>query len=159
MICPDCDNVNYAEVYSDFPKNLALLNFNQLQKNNTNTSKNNLKQKVDKTTSENNERPMTSNEQMSKYPIIKNIETNKVSSEICGKHNKKYEAFCENERVLICIDCILNDGHKNHDMVSIQTAYEKEVQTSKQSQEKRDNFLGEIVFKVYGYERTPYTSC
>lgn len=136
MICPECKQINYAEVYSDFPKNLALLNFNQQQKNTTNTSKTNLKPKLAKTSPGTHERNLTVEELTIKYPLIKKIEPNKASSEMCLKHSKKYEAFCENERVLICIDCILNDGHKNHDMVSIQTAYQKEVLTSKQNLEK-----------------------
>ena len=38
------------------------------------------------------------------------------SRDQCLKHHKKYEAFCEKEHMLICIDCILHDGHKNHEM-------------------------------------------
>jgi hypothetical protein len=42
-----------------------------------------------------------------------------TSRDLCGKHHKKYEAFCEKENMLICIECILQDGHKNHEMDSI----------------------------------------
>ena len=29
------------------------------------------------------------------------------------------EAFCEKDKSLLCIDCILEDGHKNHEISSI----------------------------------------
>ena len=31
---------------------------------------------------------------------------------VCEKHKKAIEAFCENDKQLLCIDCILQDGHK-----------------------------------------------
>jgi hypothetical protein len=44
----------------------------------------------------------------------------------CQAHLKKLEAFCEDDRVLLCIDCILLDGHKNHDISPIPQSSEKE---------------------------------
>jgi hypothetical protein len=37
----------------------------------------------------------------------------------CETHFKKIEAFCMQDKVILCIDCILNDGHKNHEINSI----------------------------------------
>lgn len=46
--------------------------------------------------------------------------------ENCPLHNKKLEAFCENDKVLLCIDCILIDGHKFHELYTISESSEKE---------------------------------
>ena len=44
----------------------------------------------------------------------------------CKLHpTKKIEAFCEKDFKLLCIDCILSDRHKNHEIVSIAKASEK----------------------------------
>jgi hypothetical protein len=45
---------------------------------------------------------------------------------LCKLHpTKKIEAFCEKDFKLLCIDCILSDRHKNHEIVSIAKAAEK----------------------------------
>ena len=38
---------------------------------------------------------------------------------------KRIEAFCEKDFKLLCIDCILSERHKNHEIVSISKASEK----------------------------------
>ncbi len=39
---------------------------------------------------------------------------------LCKLHpTKKIEAFCEKDFKLLCIDCILSDRHKNHEIISI----------------------------------------
>jgi len=44
----------------------------------------------------------------------------------CRLHpTKKLEAFCEKDFKLLCIDCILSDRHKNHEIISIAKASEK----------------------------------
>ena len=45
---------------------------------------------------------------------------------MCETHKKKVEAFCEDDLVLLCIDCILIDGHKAHDIRPVSQASEKE---------------------------------
>jgi len=38
----------------------------------------------------------------------------------CRAHtHKKVEAFCETCLQVLCIDCILKQGHKNHEMLSL----------------------------------------
>lgn len=41
---------------------------------------------------------------------------------MCPIHEKKLEAFCEKDFEVLCIDCILSDVHKNHDIVSVAKA-------------------------------------
>ena len=48
-----------------------------------------------------------------------------VSIGICQIHNKNFQAFCETEQILVCIDCILLKGHKLHEITTIEEAYEK----------------------------------
>ena len=109
ILCPECKTANKTNDISTFPKNLALV---QLK-----TSCYNEKQK-------------------SKHPHGTDImfETSRELVSICDKHNKKIEgtkylnyfnnlkisAFCEKERLLLCITCILEVGHKSHELNSIQ---------------------------------------
>ena len=51
----------------------------------------------------------------------------------CETHNKRIEAFCDFEKKVLCIDCILNDNHKNHTILSIDKAQEKEKFSFKMS--------------------------
>ena len=54
----------------------------------------------------------------------------------CKLHpTKKIEAFCEKDFKLLCIDCILSDRHKNHEIVSIAKASEKHCTYLRQQQE------------------------
>lgn len=48
-----------------------------------------------------------------------------LSESLCKKHGKKIEAFCEKDYGLLCIDCILSDKHKNHEIVAVAKASEK----------------------------------
>jgi hypothetical protein len=45
---------------------------------------------------------------------------------ICVSHSKKIEAFCHLDKKVLCIDCILNENHKTHEIVSVEKAYQKE---------------------------------
>ncbi len=47
----------------------------------------------------------------------------------CDAHSKKLEAFCDLEKKLLCIDCILNENHKTHEILSLEKASQKERQT------------------------------
>ena len=59
-----------------------------------------------------------------------------LASACCKLHpTKKIEAFCEKDFKLLCIDCILSDRHKNHEIVSIAKASEKHCTYLRQQQE------------------------
>jgi hypothetical protein len=45
---------------------------------------------------------------------------------LCENHGKKIEAFCDLDKKILCIDCILNENHKNHEILSIDKACYKE---------------------------------
>lgn len=53
--------------------------------------------------------------------------------EMCKEHNKPIEGFCQQDRVLLCINCILSGEHKNHEILGIQKGaqFEKDKLTEK----------------------------
>ncbi len=44
----------------------------------------------------------------------------------CDTHDKKIEAFCDFDKQVLCISCILNEQHKKHEIQSIEQACQKE---------------------------------
>ena len=52
-----------------------------------------------------------------------------VQLDICEKHNKQMEAYCASDLELLCVSCILEDGHKRHDITSIAKAALKQRET------------------------------
>jgi len=54
---------------------------------------------------------------------------------MCHRHAKKLEAYCQKERVLLCIDCIIeNNSHQTHGLMAIETAFIKESELAGQDQ-------------------------
>jgi hypothetical protein len=47
-------------------------------------------------------------------------------NQFCLLHNKALEAYCNTEKLLICINCILEKKHEGHIILSIEEACEKE---------------------------------
>lgn len=39
--------------------------------------------------------------------------------EKCKIHNKEIEIFCETDKLVLCVTCIVDNDHKNHDLSSI----------------------------------------
>ena len=39
---------------------------------------------------------------------------------LCKVHSKDIEAFCETDRTMLCVSCIIENSHKNHDLSSIE---------------------------------------
>lgn len=59
-----------------------------------------------------------------------------TQTDICEKHSKQMEAYCASDSELLCVSCILEDGHKRHDITSISKAASKHresLRTSKLS--------------------------
>lgn len=48
------------------------------------------------------------------------ITTSKES--LCEKHGKNIEAYCEKDRMVLCVSCILEDGHNSHEIMAITKA-------------------------------------
>jgi hypothetical protein len=45
---------------------------------------------------------------------------------LCKKHRKAYQAMCEEDRLLLCIDCIIGEEqHRDHKLASLDQAFEK----------------------------------
>lgn len=47
----------------------------------------------------------------------------------CPSHNKPYEAFCDRDKQLLCVTCLLEPPHKTHKIMSIEqtVAQDKEI--------------------------------
>ena len=54
----------------------------------------------------------------------------------CHQHKKKVEAFCVKDNSPLCIECILEEYHRNHEILSVQKAADRERQTLANSLEK-----------------------
>jgi hypothetical protein len=50
-------------------------------------------------------------------------------SQYCAAHSKKLEAFCDLDKKVLCIDCILNENHKSHEILALDKASNLEKQT------------------------------
>ena len=53
------------------------------------------------------------------------LKQNKISQDLCSKHNKPIEAFCCNDKLLVCVICLLEDGHKTHELATVPKAVKK----------------------------------
>ena len=45
---------------------------------------------------------------------------------LCQKHGKNIEAFCAQEKDLLCVVCLLDEEHKNHEVQAVNKAAEQE---------------------------------
>lgn len=102
--CPEC-SIEYEPLpVSNFPKNLYLLNLNK-----------------DKDEEEAGPVKRTSAYVKGSTPdkSQRSIDEDNV---LCSFHPKKIEAYCMLCKQVLCIDCILNDGHKNHEINAIEKA-------------------------------------
>lgn len=45
--------------------------------------------------------------------------------EICAEHGKEFEAYCFNDGKILCVSCLLERQHKDHEVDSIDRAFEK----------------------------------
>jgi len=59
---------------------------------------------------------------MKKAPIKIQRSSRKSQEQLCKLHDKKVEAYCTQDRQLLCIDCILSETHKTHEIMSTQKA-------------------------------------
>lgn len=110
IICPECKSPNYASSLQSFPKNLALLLINKSKIKKNHTSLTNENHSNDNSGRDNNFHCQKHQKKVEGYFLKK--------EEFSIK--KKIKAFCEKERQLLCINCILEDGHRSHEISSLQ---------------------------------------
>lgn len=72
-------------------------------------------------------RPSNTVEQQKKEQPPKAIQQ-EAPKQLCQIHSKKLEAFCEKDLQVLCIDCILSEQHKSHEIISVQKAVDKQKQ-------------------------------
>lgn len=62
----------------------------------------------------------------------------------CEKHKKDFEAFCDNDKTVLCVKCIIESEHKNHKLIAIDKAVkiQKEIfVTQLNSIKEKENFI------------------
>ena len=86
--------------------------------------------------------------------MVNNIINNPSTIIICPSHSKQIDAFCEECRSLICIDCILSGDHKNHEINPIAKSCEKERQRIKECEsycKSKEAELSNLCTQVQNY--------
>ena len=53
------------------------------------------------------------------------LKQKKNTIENCSKHNKSIEAYCCTDKTLVCVICLLEDGHKSHELTTVPKAAKK----------------------------------
>ena len=74
----------------------------------------------------------------------------------CDSHSKKIEAFCDLDKKLLCIDCILNENHKSHEILSLEKASLREKQTfdsSLQTALTKETEVQSQIFRLQSHQR------
>ena len=102
IVCPTCNTENNVEYLSCLPKNLVILDCLEISNLNSYTY---------------NSEQLTLN----KHPI--SISNKIITSKTCGLHYKNIEVYCEKDKTLLCITCILDSSHKNHTLTEINKVY------------------------------------
>jgi hypothetical protein len=99
VICPRCDTANFAQNVGEFPVNMAIVEAERTSGLMSKQSSN----------------------------ILKTSDLEGITIEsICPRHGKKFEgrqmslAFCEEDKSLICINCILEGGYQSKKIISIE---------------------------------------
>eukprot|EP00826_Nyctotherus_ovalis_P007617 TRINITY_DN11926_c0_g1_i8.p1 TRINITY_DN11926_c0_g1~~TRINITY_DN11926_c0_g1_i8.p1 ORF type:complete len:406 (-),score=70.85 TRINITY_DN11926_c0_g1_i8:242-1459(-) len=79
------------------------------------------------------------------------ITGNPETLQVCAAHGKRIEGFCEDDKKLLCISCILLDGHKAHEVSPIVQAAAKvrqklarDVETAKKVEERVRNLMSDV---------------
>ncbi|XDV18592.1 hypothetical protein PO909_024251 [Leuciscus waleckii] len=77
------------------------------------------------------------------HPLTNPVESGSSSqmASKCSAHGKLVEYYCLDDRVLVCVSCAIEEGHRLHNMKTLQTAYlelvdqlKKELETLAQRQ-------------------------
>ena len=118
--CPECGTINIAHNETEsFPKILVLLQVNQANIQAPPLNFNNISQ---------SQFQFDANSQSSESRETIVLPNKKDPQSLCAQHKKKLEAFCERCLESLCIDCILSDQHKSHEILSVAKASEKQKQ-------------------------------
>lgn len=125
--CLECSVVNFAEIIDDFPKNLTLLSISSPHKVSKNYSEPSRKVIKRDNYSDNISLNRDDISSMGKCGInffsVDNLDN------ICLFHKKPIEAYCIDEKMLLCVQCLIDKTHHDHKVTDISKAYDKVKQT------------------------------
>lgn len=162
ITCPECQQKSLINDVNEMPKNLALLNNHNPYISGTqdislrSTIKNTdqvalekiFRQNVDKSIESlsNRDEDIQKNENSCSQSRIQN--TQRSSDHCCEKHGSKLEAYCNKDKVPICLQCILSNEHKGHEFISQQEAIDKEYNSLKKSDKDLQKYIKNISTKT-----------
>ena len=135
--CPECNMVNFAEIVEEFPKNLTILDFVTPQKPSKGLS--------EQTKKPNGRNHLTYDVSSFKddfsgagkfglnFCSVENFDSR------CVYHKKPFEAYCMDEKLLLCVQCLIDKTHKQHKVTDLATAFEKaKISVFKKMEELND---------------------
>jgi influenza virus NS1A-binding protein len=112
--CPTCKVETVVDNVKSLIKNLALLNnSSSINLSQEDIIEGNSSQLLEKSSLSYTATPST------KKLVVKN-------KPLCEIHSKDLEAFCEVDKEMLCVSCIIENDHKNHDLSSIDKAAQME---------------------------------
>ena len=119
--------LNFAEIIEDFPKNLTLLDIGKNEYSgkgfSEQTRKDNQRNNMSDFISSFNDDLSSVGRFGVNFFSVDNFDTK------CLYHKKPFEAYCLDDKVLLCVQCLIEKTHNNHKVTEISKAYEKVKQT------------------------------
>ena len=125
--CMVCGTRNYAEFPNEFPSNLTLLDINENQLSSLSVSEQTKRNVLVAKSIDFDQSSIRDSEKNVIYSQKKylNIEERLPATSCCAEHGKVYEAFCLNDKTLLCIQCLLEKKHDNHAIIETRAAFER----------------------------------
>jgi len=121
--CSECNVVNFAEIVEDFPKNLTLLSITSPQRSINEYSQPTRKLAKHGNYSDSGSLARDDISSIGRFGVnffsVDNLDN------ICMFHKKQIEAYCIDEKMLLCVQCLIDKTHNNHKVCDINRAYEK----------------------------------
>lgn len=121
--CFECNMLNFAEIVEDFPRNLTILDLTTQQKSIKGYSEQTRKINKRDNYSDNLSAFKDDSSSFGKFGVnffsLDNLDSK------CLFHKKPFEAFCLDEKMLLCVQCLIDRTHSTHKVSDLTKAYEK----------------------------------
>ena len=135
--CYECNILNFAEIVEDFPKNQTILDYNSPLKSikgfSDQTKKNNQRNNISEHLSSFKDDASNFGKFGVNFFSVDNFDDK------CLFHKKPFEAFCMDEKTLLCVQCLIDKTHHSHKVSDIPKAYEKAKNLVFKKMEELDN--------------------
>ena len=153
LVCPECQTISFAELVSDFPKNQTVLDFidkaeaiGSLSEPTEERGIPNDLVSIEGSFLNDLNTQLTSNkneDKKNKYDCSSHSENK------CIVHRKQFEAFCIDDKQLLCVQCLLEKQHNNHTAYDIDTGFDK---ANSRFIKKKDEYESKNAFLFENYK-------